>query len=199
MKTLTKKSVSTVLKYTWPFYIIAALVVTSGFYFVFHLAHKTPAYKTLTLFVTGQVKDGGKLKNDILENYKDNELKSFSCVSADVTDSIYNTKLSVVGFNQADVLIMPVSELRNRDVETFALEVNDEMIESYFPGYTFYTQEDVKYGIKIDKEKVQDYMTLPSEECYLVLNGGSENTGKYSPKGVAKHDNALRVVRDWGM
>ena len=57
----------------------------------------------------------------------------------------------------------------------------------------------MNYGIKIDKEKVSDFMALPSEDCYLVVNGKSENAGKYSSKGIAEHDNALRVVRDWGM
>ena len=194
-----KKSIKTVLKNTWPFYIIVSLVVVTGFYFIFHLTHKTPAYKMLTIFVSGQVKDADKLKNDVLEKYQDNELKSFSCISADPSDSIYNTKLSIAGFNQADVLIIPVSELNNRDVSAFALEMTDDMVTTYYPGFTFFKQEEVNYGVKVDKEKVKDYMALPSEECYLVLNGKSENTGKYSPKGVAEHDNALNVVKDWGM
>ena len=199
MTTSKKQSIKTVLKYTWPFYIIASLVVVAGFYFIFHLAHKTPAYKMLTIFVSGYVKDGDKLKNDVLEKYQDNELKSFSCISADPSDSIYNTKLSIAGFNQADVLIIPVSELNNRDVSAFALEMTDDMVATYYPGFTLYQQEKVNYGVKIDKEKVSDYMTLPIEDCYLVLNGKSENTGKYSSKGVAEHDNALNVVKDWGM
>ena len=194
-----KKSIKTVLKNTWPFYIIVSLVVVTGFYFIFHLTHKTPAYKMLTIFVSGQVKAADKLKNDVLEKYQDNELKSFSCISADPSDSIYNTKLSIAGFNQADVLIIPVSELNNRDVSAFALEMTDDMVTTYYPGFTFFKQEEVNYGVKVDKEKVKDYMALPSEECYLVLNGKSENTGKYSPKGVAEHDNALNVVKDWGM
>ena len=57
----------------------------------------------------------------------------------------------------------------------------------------------MNYGIKLDKEKVTDYMTLPSEECYMVLNGKSENTGEYSSKGIKEHNNALNVVKDWGM
>lgn len=199
MNASRKKNIKTVLKDTWPFYLIAALVVTGGFYFIFHLAHKTPAYKTLTIFVSGQIKDGDKLEKDVIEHYQDNELKSFSCISADPSDAIYNTKLSIAGFNQADVLIIPVNELRNRDVSAFALDMSDEMIASYFPGYTLFTQDNVNYGIKIDKEKVSDFMALPSEDCYLVVNGKSENAGKYSSKGIAEHDNALRVVRDWGM
>ena len=199
MTTSKKKSIKTVLKNTWPFYIIVSLVVVTGFYFIFHLTHKTPAYKMLTIFVSGQVKDADKLKNDVLEKYQDNELKSFSCISADPSDSIYNTKLSIAGFNQADVLIIPVSELNNRDVSAFALEMTDDMVTTYYPGFTFFKQEEVNYGVKVDKEKVKDYMALPSEECYLVLNGKSENAGKYSPKGVAEHDNALNVVKDWGM
>ena len=131
MNASRKKNIKTVLKDTWPFYLIAALVVTGGFYFIFHLAHKTPAYKTLTIFVSGQIKDGDKLEKDVIEHYQDNELKSFSCISADPSDAIYNTKLSIAGFNQADVLIIPVNELRNRDVSAFALDMSDDTLCSH--------------------------------------------------------------------
>ena len=54
-------------------------------------------------------------------------------------------------------------------------------------------------GIKINKEKVSDYMTLPEEDCYMVLNAKSANTGDYSIKPVSEHDMALTLVKDWGM
>ena len=54
--------------------------------------------------------------------------------------------------------------------------------------------------MKIDKNKVEQYMTLPNEDCYMFLNGKSQNLGKYSIyKPVAEHDMALNVVKDWGM
>ena len=95
-------------------------------------------------------------------------------------------------------MIIPSSILDNLNVSAFALDLNDELLSSYCPNMGTYSQSDVKYGVELDKEKVKEYFSLPEETCYMVLNGKSENTGKYSLKQVAEHDNALRVLRDWG-
>ena len=42
-------------------------------------------------------------------------------------------------------------------------------------------------------------MSLPDEECYLVLNAKSENLGEYSEAKIKERDNALTLARDWGM
>ena len=199
MNELKKKQIKTVLKYTWPFYIVSSLVVVFGLYFVFKVTHRLPAYKTLTLFVSGEMKNSKKMREDLIEKYKDNELKSVSCISSSPNDLNYNSKLTIPGYNSADILIITVSHLRDVVVSAFALELTDDLIASYYPGFTFFQEENVNYGIKLDKEKVTDYMTLPEEECYMVLNGKSENTGEYSSKGIKEHDNALNVVKDWGM
>ena len=199
MNELKKKQIKTVLKYTWPFYIVSSLLVVFGLYFIFNVTHRLPNYKTLTLFVSGEMKDSKKLREDLIEKYQDNELKSVSIISSEPNDLNYNSKLTIPGVNSADILIIPVSHLRSIVVAAFALELTDDLIVSYYPGFSFFQEDNVNYGIKLDKEKVTDYMTLPSEECYMVLNGKSENTGEYSSKGIKEHNNALNVVKDWGM
>ncbi len=199
MNELKKKRIKSVMKYTWPFYILAALIVVPSMYFIFSVTHRTPTYKTITLFVSGEMKDDKKLTNDLLKNYKDNNLKSVSAISSIPTDPMYNSKLTVPGYNTCDILIIPESKLNDVVVSAFGLELSDELINEYYVGYSFYKQEDINYGIKIDKEKTSEYFILPSEDCYMVLSGKSENTGKYSPKQIAEHDNALRIAKDWGM
>ena len=73
------------------------------------------------------------------------------------------------------------------------------MVNNYYQGMSFYQEKDINYGIKIDKEKVRDYMSLVNEDCYLFLNGKSVNTGKYSKKAIVEHDNALQIVKEWGL
>ena len=199
MNALKKKRIKSVMKYTWPFYLLAALIIIPSMYFIFGVTHRTPAYKTMTIFVTGEMKDNKKCRNDLIEKYKSNELKSVSFVSAIPGTANYNQKLTVPGYNTCDILIIPESKLNDVVVSAFALNLSDELINEYYQGYTFYQQEDVNYGIKIDRNKVSDYFYLPSEECYLVLNGKSVNTGKYSTKEIKEHDTALRIVQDWGM
>lgn len=199
MNELRKRRIKTVIKYTWPFYIIIAILVGLGMNFIFGVTHRIPSYQSITLFVSGEMKDLKGLKNDLLEKYQDNQLKQVTCISALPTSSEYQAKLTVPGYNTADILIIPLSRLENINLTPVALELSDELINERYAGYSLYQQEETKYGIKIDKEKINSYFTLPDEDCYMVLNGMSVNTGKYSSKEIAEYDNALRIVKDWGI
>ena len=199
MNELRKRRIKSVMKYTWPFYIVVAILVGVGLNFAFGITHRLPAYKTLTLFISGEMNNSKKLKNDLLEKYQPNELKQVTCISSNPTDGTYQTKLSVPGYNTADILIIPASKLENLTISAFGLDLSDELINSYYPEYILYQQDEVNYGIKIDKSKVEEYFTLPNEDCYMILNGISENTGKYSNSQIESHNTALKVAQDWGM
>ena len=199
MNALKKKHIKATFKYTWPLYIVSAVVIGLGLNFIFSVTHRTPAYKTLTIFVSGEVTDNKKLRTDMLSKFKEKEIKSFSCISSKPTDATYNSKLTVAGYNSADVLIIPASKLDSVVVSAFAIDLKDELVNSFYQGYDLYKQEGINYGVKINKEKVASYMTLPDEECYLLLNGKSVNLGDYSKNPVKEHDMALYVVQDWGM
>ena len=199
MNALKKTRIKTVMKYTWPFYLISGVLIVILLNIIFGIVHKIPAYKSLTIFVSGEVTDSKALKNDLLEAYKDKDLKNISTISAKVSDNQYNTKLTIPGYNSADILILPLSKIDSLDASYFALDLKDELITSFYSGYTLYSQKEVKYGIKINKETVKSYMTLPNEDCYMFLNGGSENLGEYSNKPNKEHDLALHLVKRWGM
>lgn len=201
MTELKKNRVKSILKYTWPFYIVvgAGAIVLMGF--VYRVAHPVPKYKTLTLFVTGQVTNERKLNEDMLTQFEDKQIRTFTCISSSMYDTHYRTKLTVSGYNNADILIIPTSKIEGvSNPGTFAISLNDELINSLYQGFTFYSKNEVNYGVKIDKNKVEQYMTLPNEDCYMFLNGKSQNLGKYSIYNpVVEHDMALNVVKDWGM
>ena len=199
MNELRKKRVISVLKYTWPFYILSTVIIAILLNFIFGVTHRTPEYQTLTLFVSGEVTNPKQLEGDMLNKYQNKELKTFSYIDALPEDSGYNTKLTINGYNSADVLIIPITKLEKLVVSAFALDMSEKLISSYYQGYTLFAQDEVNYGVKLDKEKVKDYMTLPNEDCYMVLNGKSVNTGEYSSSQIKEHDNALTLVRDWGM
>ena len=42
-------------------------------------------------------------------------------------------------------------------------------------------------------------MNLPNEDCYMVLNAKSQNLGEYGGIAVKEHNNALNLVKDWGI
>ena len=196
MNALQKVNYKSAFKYTWPLYVVSTLAISFFLYFIFGVVHRIPNYKTLTLFVSGEVTNRNTFKSELLDRYKDNELKSISCIESNITDTNYNTKLSVAGYNTADVLIIPKSNLDNLNVSAFGLELTDEIVKDYFPKSSFYSQDGVRYGIKIDEQMSKTYMSLP-EECYMVLNGSSVNIGKYSYEQIEEHNLALLFARDW--
>ena len=198
MNELKKNRIKTVLKYTWPFYIIAALIIGFGLNFIFGITHRLANYKTLTLFVSGEVVDQKKLEDDIVTKYKDNELVSFSCISANPTDSTYYQKLSIPGYNSADILLIPTSKLKDLNANAFAIELNDSLITSYYKDYKVYSQDEIRFGIELDKSKVEQYFALPSETIYMLLNAKSENLGEYGANPEKSHNNALNLVKEWG-
>ena len=199
MTELKKARIKTNMRYAWPAYLVSAILIGLLLSFIFSVVHKLPAYKTLTIFVSGEVSDSKSLKKDLLETYKDKELKDVTTISANVNDKQYNAKLTIPGYNSADILIIPTSKLDNLDIGYFALDLKDELITSFYSGYTFYKQKEVNYGIKINKELVKSYMDLPNEDCYMFLNGGSQNIGEYANKPNKDHDLALQLTKKWGM
>ena len=199
MNALKKKRMKTVMKYTWPIYIVTGFIVFIALNFIFSFTHRLPAYKTLTLFISGEVKNDQKLKSDLLYQYQDNELKNVSIISSKPTNPYYLNKLTVAGYASADVLIIPTSTLEDLTLNAFALDLDAELVSSLYQGFTLYKQEDKDYGVKLDKSKIEQYMTLPDEDCYLFLNAASKNLGEYSYKPVKEHNNALNVVKNWGM
>ena len=200
MNALKKTRIKTVMKYTWPFYIVALVIITLFMHFIFGVTHTLPAYKSLTIFVSGEVTDLDKLKEDLLKKYEEKELKSVSTISSYPNQGQYYTKLSVAGYASADILIIPESTLNELTVKKFALELKEEIITSYYQGLSLYQQNDLNYGVKLNKETVKEYMTLPEEDCYLLLNAGSDNVGQYSLHSPNEtHTNALDLVKQWGM
>ena len=199
MTSLRKARIGTVMKYTWPLYIVSAVLVALLLNFIFGVVHKLPAYKQLTLFISGEVTDSKKLESDLVNKFQDKELKTITTISAKVGDSTYNTKLTVGGYSSADILIIPISKLENIDIAGVGLNLTDEVITSYYSNNNIYKQDEMGYGIKLNKEMVKEYMTLPEEDCYMILNGASENIGQYSKSQIKEHDMALKLVQDWGI
>lgn len=187
------------MMYTWPLYLVLGVIAVLTLNFIFGVVHRTPNYKKLAIFVSGEVTDIKGLDNYLLDRYADKDLKSVSYVNANPSESNYNTILRTNGVNSSDILIINASRLNDINLSAFALDLSNELIASYYQGYTLYQDNETNYGVKLDKEKVKQYMTLPDEDCYMFLNYVSENIGQYSKSKNAEHNNALDLVREWGM
>lgn len=199
MNALKRKRIIAVIKYTWPFYIVSAVILTLLMNFIFQVTHRLPPYKSITLFISGEVTNSRKLKNDLIEKYKDKEIKSVETISAYADEAVYHSKLTVTGVSGADILIIPETKLNDLKISTFGLELNDEILSSYFSGLATYSQEEKIYGIKLNKEIIEPYFKTSNDEHYMILNAGSANIGKYSASEIKEHDVALELVKEWGI
>ena len=126
MNAKKKKRVVSVLKYTWPFYILFAVIAGVLLSVIFGITHRVPTYKTLTLFVSGEVTNSQQLEGDLLDKYQSKDLKTFSCIAAKPGDAGYNTLLTINGYNSADVLIIPISKLDRSVLSALALDTSEE-------------------------------------------------------------------------
>lgn len=193
MNVLKKNNIKSAFKYSWPLYVISAVIISLVLYFIFSIVHRIPVYQTLTIFITGEVIEENKFKDDLLAKFKEKELKQVTLINVDEEDPNYYTQLTINGYNSADILIIPENKLDSLATSAFALELDEELTATYVT----YSQENTKYGIKLDKELVKNYMHLPTSDCYMLLNGKSENIGKYG--GNSDHDNALTLIKEWGL
>ena len=199
MTDIKKNKIKSVFKYTWWVYIVVAIVIGFGMSFLFGITHRIPAYKTITLFVTGEVADTKRLSDNLIEKYKDKELKIVTSYATTRNDGDYYNKLSVIGYNSSDVLILPVSVLDNLNISTFGLELDDNLKTNYYSGYEYYTQNEISYGVKINRELVKDDIYLPKEDCYMIINAKSASIGEYSKDQIKERNTTLTLVKDWGM
>ena len=199
MTDIKKNKIKSVFKYTWWVYIVVAIVIGFGMSFLFGITHRIPAYKTITLFVTGEVADTKRLSDNLIEKYKDKELKSVTSYATTLNDGNYYNKLSVIGYNSSDVLILPASVLDNLNISTFGLELDDNLKTNYYAGYEYYTQNEISYGVKINRELVKDDIYLPKEDCYMIINAKSASIGEYSKDQIKERNTTLTLVKDWGM
>lgn len=199
MNALRKRRIVTVMKYTWPIYIISAVILALLLRFIFQIVHRLPAYKSITLFISGEVTDSKKLKNDLLEKYQDKEIKSVETISAYADEAVYHSKLTVTGVSSADILIIPETKLNDLKISTFGLELTNEIMSTHFPGLTTYSQEDKTYGIKLNKEIIKPYFKTSNADHYMILNAGSANIGEYSASEIKEHNVALELVKEWGI
>ena len=199
MDALRKERMKTRLKYTWPFYIAACVTACLLMTFLFGVTHRLPEYQKLTIFVSGEVTDSSKLKSDLLKDYGSNELKSVSLITVKPNSPTYDTQLSIVGYNSADLMILPYSKMGRNDLQDIALKIEGDAYYDYLKSKSYYTIGNFRYGVRVNRGILDQYMNLPNEDCYIIVNAKSQNIGRHYKMENKEHDNALRVARDWSM
>ena len=74
MNSIKKNRIKNNMRYMWPVYLVSAIVIAIILNVIFGIVHKLPAYKTLTIFVSGEVTDS----NSLYLNYDGEEAEVFN-------------------------------------------------------------------------------------------------------------------------
>lgn len=196
MKIINSKSIKHTLQYTWWMYLLVPVCVSLLFYWSFSIYHRPTAFEKVSIFFGGNVTEANfteKLKDKV----DSDSLRDVSVSSCDTHYARYEEKLTVVGLNNCDLLILPSSSFelfKDVDLKTFFVPFDSEL-EGYKLG-SYYEKDSTKFGYKItDSWLNPTYLSFEKDvDYYLVYNVSSKNIGKYREQGNT-NENALKVAK----
>lgn len=179
-----KKSFS----YTWYLYLIAILLPCVAFPVSYSFLHRPQEYEKLSLFLSVNVSDN-KFATSLENKFKDNGVKNVEIVSFDAEDNEfgYYQKLTVVGVNKCDVLILPENKIDRIDVQGSFVELNDDIKNrSNITTENCYLVDGASYGVNVSDSKALKNHNLIKQNTnyYAFLGGKSWNIDSYSTKSV---------------
>ena len=188
-----KKSFS----YTWYLYLLAIVIPSLVFPFSYSFMHRPKEYETLSIFLPCDLKENAT-------NILYNDLKSLEIRKAEIvnynpnySDVAFDQKLSVVGYNRCDLIVLPKDRCDGVGIFTVTLELNEEVknlckIESE----NLYLFEEKPYGVELKKDspiaKLGEFNE--SQEYYVFLNAKSFNIGDFSLKKIHT-ENAFKFMQ----
>ena len=175
-----KKSFS----YTWYLYLLAIVLPSIIFPLSFSFMHRALEYQTLSLFLScSDYSD--EITSNIKKDLSIDGLKKVEIISSDPYDNEFNyyQKLTVIGYNRCDILILPEDKIERARIYTASIELNDEV--KTLCGITnqnFYSYEDKAYGVEITETSPikNEIKVVDDKKYYAFLNGKSWNIGNYS-------------------
>lgn len=185
--------------YTWYLYLLAIVIPCICFPLAYSFMHRAQEFEKLSLFLSNTIEDSSKLEKNLLEKFKEKGVKKIDITSYDASGNVYmySQKLSVVGLNRSDVLIIPNSKIGEINLLGSMIGFNEDIKNRCNSvSESYYSYEGIDYGLKISKTSyITNYVKLSeSEDYYLFLGGNSWNVGEYSTKAMTT-TNAFELVK----
>lgn len=193
-KTQFKKSFS----YTWYLYLLAIVLPSIIFPLSFSFMHRAQEYQTLSLFVSCD-DYSDKMSSKIKKDLSIDGLKKVEIISSDPYDNEFNyyQKLTVIGYNRCDILILPEDKIERARIYTASIELNDEVKTLCgISDESFYSYEEKPYGVEIPKTSPisSEISVAEDKKYYAFLNGNSWNIGSYSSQPKTTN-NAFELMK----
>ncbi|MCI2069094.1 MAG: hypothetical protein LKJ88_05915 [Bacilli bacterium] len=200
MKKDKNKEFARAFAYEWPLYIVLPLIGGLTISYLLRVRHLPAPYEKLNLFVAASKSESEALSKNITLTFKEEGLKETTISQANPADSIFLTKLSVVGYQGADLFLLPYSVLKDIKADDYLLRISDELKAKYLPSGTndFYTQDGYTFGVKLKSANqtnwLTTYISFLEEDYYLSLNVKSQNIGSYGLYDNPNYDLALKTM-----
>lgn len=187
--------------YEWPLYLILPLIGGLTISYLMTLRHAPAPYEKLNVFVSSSSIESEKLCSRMEEEFKGDGLKSMSTTQANPSDALFAQKLSVVGYEGADLFILNESALKNLKPSDSMLPFSDSFKaqEVTLTAPTYYVYDGTAYGVLLKKKGadsfLSSYIGFLDEDYYLTVNVKSKNIGTFGLYDNAQYDLGLKAFR----
>ena len=183
-------------------YVMCIFIAIMLWGWIFNLLTQIKTEEKVSVFI-GSYTTGFEKTNELNEN-RPEYLKVVEVNAYSVNDGMFNTFLSVFGYEVGDILILPESRLREDTCAGYFAEIS-ATYQGVFENLGYYTTDDGKAdGIKIhDKETHQsaissiDYGQEDNEQnYYLLFNKKSVHLSDLSDDGKRSDmDGAIEIAK----
>jgi hypothetical protein len=187
------------LAYNWPLFLVLPVIAGVAISYLFGIYHRPLPYEQINIFAAVQDVDSDSLCDNLQVRFSNQNLKEVTITSANPNDAIFPQKLSVVGYNRADLFILPFSVLNDLGPNGVMLPFSEKLKDEYIneDNSTYYVDESLTFGVLLKSASniswLEDYIDFLSEDYYLCINVKSKNIADFGMYDNAEYDLALQA------
>jgi hypothetical protein len=196
---MARKRFEIALAYNWPLFIVLPVCAGLSISYLFGVYHQPLPYEKINLFVASIETESEAMRENIQTEFSDQNLKEVSITNANPSDAIFNQKLKVVGYNRADLFLLPLSVLEDLTPSDVMLPFSEELIATYInsEARTYYVDEQLTFGVLLkggaEDSWLDNYIDFVAEDYYLCINVKSKNVADFGMYDNAEYDLALQT------
>lgn len=179
-----KKSFKKSFSYTWYLYVLAIVLPVVAFPLSYSFMHRAKEYETLSVFLSCELKNE-KAEDLLLKKFKDKGVKKAEFITSDVNASEmeFARKLSVVGYNRCDILVVQKDFVDKTGICDASLEINNK-VKSLCKVDTenLYVKDKKVYAVELPQNSPLAELAnfKKGKGYYAFINAKSYNIGDFS-------------------
>ncbi|MBP5216278.1 MAG: hypothetical protein J6038_00395 [Bacilli bacterium] len=183
MKGLARAEFRRTLPYFWPLYLVIPAITCFALTYFMYAVHLPKDNEKVCVFVASASMDSTSLKKQMESSLKEKGAKAAQPIYANPEDASFASKLNVVGFHSADLLLLPESVISTIDIGEVFLPFRPALKENWvsLSSPTYLLKDGLEFGLLLHEKGVEDGLSSTigflAEDYYLCLNPISKNLG----------------------